>query len=521
VTIVAPPGRAAYRPVFSEERLRGELRPFLASGCDQKTLEDALARPYKFLGYVPAIAIDCTEEALRVHIRESSHTIDLIAFDPADLSKVGVQPDKDFEDKLRLYPVPADAPRAVLLGLLLTREGDLYNFERYRADSETLGKLGYAVAFVPGSPASGSDYPRGAYLVLSLTPRAPGAADRRKTNYMGGTASYGPRQKGAAGLLYEKDRLFGDVDRLSVAPTYNASAGGSLSYSSPLLARRTGPRRLYDLEVRLFSDFQHNRQLDTVETDERQTGFSGTVGIRPLRLAAPNVFRLEIGAQSERIALEQTLPGESEGSTLSLRVGATYDWPHTYRRPSLSVHLAPHVDFSLRATGGERTFVRPGLDATLHARARAGLEFDLHAVGGTIDRHVPSFEQWSLGGPATVRGFREDSFLGRHLAALQAEIWFPFLRPLPVTAPPEGQAWDPAGARFEPRAARLFKWALFADGGYLSGTTAGTTESIAGAGLGIRFLVPHHPFVVKVDYGRALGSRGGDAFPYVSLAYRY
>ncbi len=521
VTIVAPPGRPGSRPVSSEERLRRELRPLLESGCDPRAVEDALARRYKFLGYVPAVTIDCGEDVARVRVRESSHTIDVITFDPSDLSRIGVAPDQDFEDKLKLYPVPPDAPRAVLRDLLLTREGDLYNFERYRTDSEALAKLGYAVAFIPGSPSEGSDYPRGAYLLLSLTPRARGAAGRRKTNYIGGTASYSPRQKGTAGLLYEKDRLFGDADRLSFAPTYNSSAGGSLSYFAPLLARRAEPRRLYDLEVSVFSDFRHNRQLEAVETDERQTGFSGTVGFRPLRVRAPHALRLEIGFRSERIALQQAPPGEDGGKTDSFRFAATYDWPHTYRWPSLSLHLAPSVDFAVRAHGGERTFVRPGLDASLHARALAGLEFDLHAVGGTIDRHVPSFELWSLGGPNTVRGFREDSFLGRHLAALQAEIWFPFVRPLPVAPPPEGQPWDVARAPFEPRAARLFKWALFADGGYLSGTTEGTTESIAGAGLGIRFLVPHHPFVIRVDYGWGLGARGGDAFPYVSLAYRY
>jgi outer membrane protein assembly factor BamA len=521
VTIVAPPGQAPTRPVYSEDRLRRILRPLLGSGCDATSLEGVLERRYKFLGYLPAIEIDCSEAAVRVRIRESSHTVDLVTFDPADLARIGVAPHEDFEEKLHLYPVPPDAPRAVLRSLLLTHEGDLYNFERYRADREAVAKLGYAVAFIPGTTGEGSDYPRGAYLLMSLTPRAPGAAARRKTNYIGGTGSYGPRQKGAAGLLYEKDALFGEADRLSLAPTYSAAAGGSLSYFAPLLARRVEPRRLYDLELRLFSDFTHNRQLDAVETDQRQTGLSGTIGIRPLHLKPPHALRLEIGLSSERIRLSQTPPGEDAGSTDSFRLGATYDWLHTHRWPSLSLRVAPLFDFSLRARGGERTFVRAGLDATLHARTRAGPEIEIHAVGGTIDRHVPSFEQWSLGGPTTVRGFREDSFLGRHLAALQTEIWFPFVRSASATAPPGGREGDAALAPFEPRAARLLKWALFADGGRLADTTGGTNETIAGAGLGIRFLVPHHPFVVKVDYGWGLGARGGDAFPYVSLVYRY
>jgi outer membrane translocation and assembly module TamA len=62
---------------------------------------------------------------------------------------------------------------------------------------------------------------------------------------------------------------------------------------------------------------------------------------------------------------------------------------------------------------------------------------------------------------------------------------------------------------------------LFADGGSIVRTTTGANEAIAGAGVGIRFIVPRHPLVIRIDYGWGLGSAGGDAFPYVSLGYRY
>ena len=162
VELVNPPGRPGTGAVFPAETLRRELRRVAAQECDAHAVEDALARGYRFLGYVPTLTVTCTATSLRVRVRESSAIVDLITFDPADLSRIGVKPDPDFEEKLHLYPVPADAPRAVLRSLLLTREGDLYNFERYRADSEALAKLGYAVAFIPGQPAEGSDYPRGA-----------------------------------------------------------------------------------------------------------------------------------------------------------------------------------------------------------------------------------------------------------------------------------------------------------------------------------------------------------------------
>lgn len=519
--LLRPSADPAYAAVFSEPILERLLRRFAGAGCDPGAIVQFLARRYRFLGYVPSITAVCEAGRPVVAIRESSHRIDLITFDPADLSRIGAAPDPDYSGKTVLHPVPSDAPRGVLRGLLLTRPGDLYNFQRYRSESEALRRLGYAIAFVPGPPSQ-EDYPRGAYLIQSLTPAAPRSAARRRTNYLGGTASYAPQQKGAIGLIYQKDEVLGRLDRISVAPLYNASIGGTLAYQSPLLADRADPKRLYDLEAEVFSDFRHDRLLAGVETDQRQSGAGLALGVHPLGLPAPHDLRLQIGLRHERLDLEESIPAEPEESVTSLRLGAFYEWRHTYRRPSLAARVFPTVDFALDAAGGERTFVRPGLDATLHSRHLSGLEGDLHLAGGTLDRRVPPFELWSLGGAATVRGFREDAFLGRHMAALQAELWIPFARRLAEREPEPGiDASDPAAIPLEPRAARLLKGAVFLDAGYVSGTSDGRNPAILGAGVGLRLLVPRRPLVIRIDYGWGLGGEGGDSFPYLTLAYQF
>ncbi len=523
VEIVVPPGHPGYRSVFPEAALAKDLAAFTGAACDPAAIEAALSPRYRFLGYIPSFDISCPADGPRVRLRESSYTVDVITFDAADLARIGVEPNPEFEEHKTYYPVPPDAPRALLRSLLLTREGDLYNSERYRADREALQKIGYVVAFIPGAPPTASAYAPGAYLIQSLTPHAPGTEIRqRTTNYLGGTGSYAPRQKGSIGLLYEKDDLLGHLDRLTVAPTYNSGAGGDLAYVAPLLASRAEPHRLYDFDMRLFSDFRHNRLLEGVETDERQTGYSVAMGARPLSLPAPHSLRLQIGFRRERVSLAQTPAGEQGGDTDRVLLGATYEWRHTYRWPSLSARLEPGVDWVAGATGGERIFVRPSLNGSVHGRFPSGLEIDLHFLGGTVDRRVPSYELWSLGGATTVRGFRDDSFLGRDLACLQAELWLPFAHPVrAIASSPSGAEQDLARTPVEPRAARLFKLAVFLDGGSLSGTTTKTTESIAGAGLGIRFIVPHRPLVIRADYGRGLGARDGEWFPYVTLGYRY
>jgi hypothetical protein len=39
--------------------------------------------------------------------------------------------------------------------------------------------------------------------------------------------------------------------------------------------------------------------------------------------------------------------------------------------------------------------------------------------------------------------------------------------------------------------------------------------------VGLRFVVPDQPLVIRLDYGWGLGPGGGDSFPYVSLTYQY
>ncbi len=521
IVIVRPDQSGPFRPVLDEQEIRLWLKPFVGRPCDPTSIEEALSRRYRFLGYVPTIEATCEGGSLDLYVRESSYRITLITFEPADLSQIHMEPQQDFEETHHLFPVPAGGPRALLLGLLQTRVGDLYNFERYRSDRAALGKLGYTIAFVAGASGDAQAYPPGAYLIQSLKPPdLESPYYQRTTNYLGGTGSYEPRGGSTVGLVYQKDQVFSRYDRMNLNPYYNTSAGGDFSYRSPVLSSREAPRHLYDAGFDLFSDFRHNRDLDGILTDERRAGAGALMGIRPLGLQAPNDLRLEVGLRYERVSVGGNAPADDNENLLILRLAAVHEWRHTYRWPSLSARFSPSFDISLDRAGGERSFFRPGFDLTLHGRLPSGLETDFHALGGTVDRKVPTTELWSLGGPTSVRGFREDSFLGRSLAAMQAELWFPLLRPRIQTPPADGSDADES-APFEPRASRLLRGAVFVDGGELTGTTDGRNEAILGAGVGLRLSIPRQPLILRIDYGWGFGSREGRSYPYISLAYRF
>ncbi len=522
--IISPGPVEAYRPVFPVHTLERRLEQFVGRHCNPAELRETLSRPYRFLGYAPDIRVECGDGEVEITVRESSHRIDLITFDREALAGIGVTASGEVEDPFRsLYAVPGDAPREVLRGLLQTRVGDLYNHRRYRNDSDALARFGYAIAFIAGAPEADGGYPRGAYLIQSAHPRAaPGAPSTRDRNYLGGTASYAPRSGGSTGLIYRRNGVFGRMDSLVIAPDYSAALGGEIAYRAPFLADRAAPRRLYEFETSWSSRYQRDRLFEGVEVDERRSIAAVAIGIRPLGMPAPHEFHWRFSLRHERVDLEEVVAGVDKESLTLFRFGWTHIVRHNFRRPSFTFRALPAIDVSFDGAGGSLEFVRPSLDATLHLRFPSGFDFRFHVVGGSIDRTVPDYELWSLGGVDTVRGFREDTLLGRHRAALQAEMWFPLLRTLderPMTA---GEFPDTLGATpLESRAARLFRGAIFVDGGVLSGAPDDSTGSLVGAGIGLRFIMPRQPLVIRLDYGWGLGGRGGDSYPYLSLGYRF
>lgn len=516
VVLVPPPVPSPPEPVFSTDRLQALIEPLIGSPCDPEKAAGLIARRYRFLGYIPSVEAVCDDGVLRVRVREGSHTVELITCDAEDLSRIGVAP---AGPPATLYPVPPGAPRAVLLGLVRTRPGDVYNHARYRTDREALLKYGYTIAFVGGEPSAGG-WGRGAYLIQSIRPQPSAAkADTGEKNYLGGSAAYGPTHGGSVGFLYQRDDLFGRYDQLSVSPMYSAALGGSLGYRAPLLARRDSPARLYELDVEAFSNFTNNRILAGARTDERRTGASVSLGWRRLGAGGPRRVALSTGIRHERTDLDPPLPGDPGEDLTAVRLGLDWEWRHADRWPHFAWRVDPAVDVALSVAGGDRVFVRPSLDSIFHTRHLSGIETDLHLFAGSIDRDVPTYELWTLGGGRSVRGYPEDFRLGRHVAALQGEIWFPIL-PDPEAAAARSPT-RPDSVPYSPPAARMFKAAVFADGGVMNGTADGVNEAIAGAGVGLRILFPRQPLVIRLDYGRGLVGPDTDSHFYAGLSFGF
>jgi hemolysin activation/secretion protein len=59
------------------------------------------------------------------------------------------------------------------------------------------------------------------------------------------------------------------------------------------------------------------------------------------------------------------------------------------------------------------------------------------------------------------------------------------------------------------------------DGGTVWQSPGFGRDTLYGVGIGIRFVVPGQPLVMRVDYGWGLGPNGGDSYPYFALGYHF
>src|SRR5262245_18166737 len=211
--------------VFTTARLRGFLEDEVGRSCAPLRVEEAISARYRALGYVPSVRAWCADGVLTLAVRESSHRVGVITFDVADLAPLGVQPQR-LSDERQFYPVPDHAPRAVVRGLLQTSPGDLYNVERYRLDRLALVRLGYVLLFIPGAAPEEEQVGEGAYLIQSATPMPEDEsrpARRGPLNYLGGSAGYGPRSGGTAGVVYQRRDILTGLDSLSLTPTFSTA----------------------------------------------------------------------------------------------------------------------------------------------------------------------------------------------------------------------------------------------------------------------------------------------------------
>ncbi len=124
--------------------------------------------------------------------------------------------------------------------------------------------------------------------------------------------------------------------------------------------------------------------------------------------------------------------------TLDTRTDPTFPRNAVYARAGWA-----HLDFEARPARNRTTLEGRGYLGLVGSSVLA-----LRAMHGRADGPLPPYEQWLLGGPSSVRGFRTGSAVGDRIASGSIELRVPFSSPLRVAKTgvavfvDRGAVWD-------------------------------------------------------------------------------
>jgi outer membrane protein assembly factor BamA len=128
------------------------------------------------------------------------------------------------------------------------------------------------------------------------------------------------------------------------------------------------------------------------------------------------------GASTPALDADDRLTASGIDLTLDTRLDPTFPRNAVYARAAWE-----HLDF---ASGPARR--RTTLDGRGYLGLLGSSVLAVRAMHGRADGPLPPYEQWLLGGPSSVRGFRTGSFVGDRVAAGSIELRVPFSSPLRV-----------------------------------------------------------------------------------------
>lgn len=368
---------------------------------------------------------------------------------------------------------------------------------------ETQSSFAPRVTVLPSPTPSPSASP-----TPSPSPEDEDSGKKEKKNYLGGGFEYRSGEGVRLFGVYQRSKLFFSNDGLSVKVGGHDEPLGSINYYVDYVGFSRLGRRL-TLQLTGSSDLQAQRIFGGQDTDERRTGALARAEFELFRDLGGNLLRFSLEAQVMTVQLNQDNKIVSKQNLNTLDFGALYmlqpDYELDYPRWA---RLEPRLRFGLGLARQEPRFNAFFMSGNFHQKLPGFFEVDIGGRIGLTSKHTPIFEQATLGGAESVRGFRHDEAIGRRMWSLQNELWIP----LPGTINSAGEF-----QRFLLRSVRL---TALADVGGIYDTVGSQPGLRFGPGAGLRFIF--NPVVIKLDWAYGLTSadvttgRGRFSFSIVS-----
>ena len=204
-------------------------------------------------------------------------------------------------------------------------------------------------------------------------------------------------------------------------------------------------------------------------------------------------WRWNLRYKTEDIAIS-VLEGESPdggGKTNSITPTIIYDTRDDIFNPHSGWWCSLQAEFAGRFLGGDYDYSKYVLDVRNYIGTGENATLALRLVGGIADSELPSFEQFSVGGASTLRGYDLYEFQGEKMLVFNLEYRFDVAKNTQLVV------FGDAG----------YAWALDEDLRF--------SDLKTGYGVGLRFDTPIGP--IRLDYG--IGETGAQT--YVSIGQTF
>ncbi len=318
-----------------------------------------------------------------------------------------------------------------------------------------------------GDPA---DRPPAVTQLLDMAGRA------GEKNFIGGSAEWRPEQGVRLAAVYRRRGLGSQSGVLTVtAGGFGGDGLGEVKFGTDFVAVRKLKRRL-SIQLDTGVDQQADRLFAQNELNERRRGATLRAELELFRDLRGQGLRLAADLRAVEVQLSDDA---DDGAVVTrqdltlLKLGLTYLRDARLRRYPWNLELAPVLEVGLGLARDEPRFETFKLEGGYHRLLPRRAELDLRAHFGAASDRTPIFEQPSLGGAESLRGFRADAAIGCLTWSLQNEIWLPVTR-------------AGAGAGRLMRMLSQLRLAIFVDAGGVERSSEAPDGTRAGAGAGLR-----------------------------------
>ncbi len=424
---------------------------------------------------------------------------------------------------------------------LTIKPGDLFHDKKIARDLQRLYNLELFSKVNSDIRPGVKDPQRGVILVINL--------EEKRTGELALAAAYSNLDKFVLMLSIAENNFRGRAERVALNVELFGRTSYEFSFFEPYLDKRgtTLTTRLYDTQrQRRFLPSAAALSVAEDRFDERRTG--GILAFsRPLnpttrlslRFRSEKVYssylqgtRIISGSGEEMHARQEWSrlpdywrrreyppgnpdllpeipePGDTLGPIIvaaplhhggqltSLQLGWTRDTRNLIANPTSGLYTALTLEQAGRFLGGTTTFSKIMAEQRYYRKVSAKSPDVLAArlMLGTTIGDLPLFESFSVGGANTLRGYEEDRYRGKHMAAFSLE----YRRP--ITDRLTAVGFVDVGGAF----GGVFETVV---PGFRIPAEDRTFKPHVGAGVGIRVITPLGP--IRLDFG--WGEEGGQA----------